>query len=206
MIRCNLSVLLAERNLRISIVSKETGISRTTLTSLASNANMGIQLETINSLCNYLRTEPDKLLQYLPYEIKFVLEDEFFEFPVSATSDPSLVIFHTMLTMLVTGRRGPVEYDLIAVVKKVMMGDSPSFLVEISFDDPSGENELATEKNNTLLKQFMQDIPVPFQEDLSRRLLETVKTRLGKEFGIVDSERIDVDFSWPFARYYEHQY
>ena len=46
MIACNLSVLLAERNLKISQVSKATGISRTTLTSLALNNAKGIQFDT----------------------------------------------------------------------------------------------------------------------------------------------------------------
>ena len=65
MIRCNLAVLLAERNLRISKVSKDTGISRTTLTSLNNNYSQGIQFDTMNTLCLYLGVVPEKLISYI---------------------------------------------------------------------------------------------------------------------------------------------
>lgn len=69
MIRCNLSILLAERNLKISRVSNDTGLSRTTLTSLANNYSQGIQFDTINTLCNYLKVSPEKLISYIPVDI-----------------------------------------------------------------------------------------------------------------------------------------
>lgn len=51
MIKCNLAVLLAERGLKLTTVSNDTGISRTTLTALANNKNSGIQFDTLNTLC-----------------------------------------------------------------------------------------------------------------------------------------------------------
>lgn len=69
MLKCNLAILLAERNLKITKVSKDTGISRTTLTSLYYNNAKGIQFETLNTLCQYLSVYPDSLLQYLPIEV-----------------------------------------------------------------------------------------------------------------------------------------
>jgi len=57
MIRCNLAVLLAERHVKISSVSADTGISRTTLTSLYKNASKGVQLSTVDTLCRYLNVE-----------------------------------------------------------------------------------------------------------------------------------------------------
>ncbi|MDU7066726.1 MAG: helix-turn-helix transcriptional regulator [Clostridium perfringens] len=72
MIRCNLSILLAERNLKITQVSKDTGISRTTLTSLSNNYSQGIQFDTINTLCNYLKVTPEQLITYVPIDIKIV--------------------------------------------------------------------------------------------------------------------------------------
>ena len=70
MIKCNLSVLLAERNLKITKVSNDTGISRTTLTALNNNSSQGVQFETLNKLCNYLNITPDKLFLYTPYDIE----------------------------------------------------------------------------------------------------------------------------------------
>lgn len=75
MLKCNLKVLLAERNLKITQVSNDTGISRTTLTSLAFNYAKGIQFDTLNTLCNYLKITPRELFIYLPYDIDVQLED-----------------------------------------------------------------------------------------------------------------------------------
>ncbi len=66
MIRSNLFVLLAERNLKISRVAADTGISRTTLTALSSNGFQGIQMDTLDTLCLYLNVRPEDILHYVP--------------------------------------------------------------------------------------------------------------------------------------------
>ena len=70
MIRSNLAVLLAERNVKITRVSEVTGISRTTLTALNNNYGRGIQFDTINTLCNYLKITPSELISYIPIDIE----------------------------------------------------------------------------------------------------------------------------------------
>lgn len=72
MMRCNLAILLAERNLKITKVFNDTGISRTTLTSLYYNHAKGIQFDTYNTLCNYLKTTPDQLISYIPIDISII--------------------------------------------------------------------------------------------------------------------------------------
>lgn len=83
MLSCNLAVLLAERNLKISKVAADTGISRTTLTSLANNYSQGIQFDTLNTLCRYLRVHPQDILFYAPYDFECdfqnLLDDQSFE-------------------------------------------------------------------------------------------------------------------------------
>ncbi|MBC1286903.1 helix-turn-helix transcriptional regulator [Listeria booriae] len=64
MIVCNLNVLMAERGLKISDVAKRTGISRTTLTALAHNKFKGVQLETMDSLCDFFKITTNELLIY----------------------------------------------------------------------------------------------------------------------------------------------
>lgn len=73
MIMSNLAVLLAERRLNISKVSKDTNISRTTLTSLMHNYFNGIQMDTLNTLCLYLNVTPSDILAFIPYD--FALEN-----------------------------------------------------------------------------------------------------------------------------------
>lgn len=60
MILCNLPVLLAERKLRISKVTADTGISRTTLTAMYYGTGVGVQFETLDKLCIYLGVEPSR--------------------------------------------------------------------------------------------------------------------------------------------------
>ncbi|MGM9578985.1 MAG: helix-turn-helix domain-containing protein [Evtepia sp.] len=69
MLVCTLSVLMAERGLKISDVSRETGISRTTLTSLSNNNCTGVQLETMNTLCRYLNVQPGELFSFEPVDV-----------------------------------------------------------------------------------------------------------------------------------------
>jgi DNA-binding Xre family transcriptional regulator len=102
MIKCNLAVLLAERNIKITKVSKDTGISRTTLTSLTNNYAQGIQFDTLDTLCKYLSITPDKLLlsSYVTVQLNsievecedlftalLVLKDDYREFESEITID-----------------------------------------------------------------------------------------------------------------------
>lgn len=54
MITCNLGKILKRRNINISKIAKETGISRTTITSLIKGGSNGIKFETLSTLCEYL--------------------------------------------------------------------------------------------------------------------------------------------------------
>ncbi len=75
MIKCNLAILLAERNIKISEVSKRTGISRTTLTALAQNQSKGIQFDTFDTLCSYLNVKPNALFTQELFEYDFVVSE-----------------------------------------------------------------------------------------------------------------------------------
>ena len=68
MIISKLKVKLAEKNLKISRVYNDTKISRSTLTALADNQTKGIQYDTLNKLCQYLRLQPEDLFSYTPYD------------------------------------------------------------------------------------------------------------------------------------------
>ena len=76
MLRCNLALLLAERGLKISKVAKDTGISRTTLTALTNSTSQGVQLETIDKLCMYLKTDVSSFFVFHPSTISFILSKE----------------------------------------------------------------------------------------------------------------------------------
>lgn len=76
MIFCNLKTLLAQRNITISKISSDTKLSRTTITSLCSNKSGGIQFDTLDTICSYLKVLPSEVILFSPYQINFSLNGE----------------------------------------------------------------------------------------------------------------------------------
>ncbi|MDM8204978.1 helix-turn-helix transcriptional regulator [Ligilactobacillus salivarius] len=70
MIRYNLNKLLGERNLKISKVFVDTGISRSTLTKIVNNQSSMVQTETIDKLCQYLKVDVKDFFEYIPLDVK----------------------------------------------------------------------------------------------------------------------------------------
>lgn len=64
MINNNFSKLLGERLLKISKVSEETGISRTTLTNLYYRRNRKISFDVLDKLCEYLNCNVGDIIEY----------------------------------------------------------------------------------------------------------------------------------------------
>lgn len=73
MIKNRLSVLLAERGLKITRVAKDTGISRNTITSTAQNDTEMVRLETVNALCKYLNVTPCEFFLFRPIDLNFTV-------------------------------------------------------------------------------------------------------------------------------------
>ncbi|KRL05851.1 helix-turn-helix domain-containing protein [Liquorilactobacillus oeni] len=77
MIRNRLKELLAERNLRISRVAADIpNLSRNTITTTSQNEGKMLQLETINTLCQYLNIEPNDFFEYLPFDVEAVVSTD----------------------------------------------------------------------------------------------------------------------------------
>lgn len=76
MLKSNLSVLMAERGLKIVDLYNATGISKNTLMSLAENTSKGVQFETVDKLCNYLGVTPAEFFIYAPYMFKYRIEHD----------------------------------------------------------------------------------------------------------------------------------
>jgi putative transcriptional regulator len=66
MIRCYLSRVLGEKRLKISDLSRDTGINRGTLTRLYHETAERIDLEVLDQLCVYLDCDLTDLLAYVP--------------------------------------------------------------------------------------------------------------------------------------------
>lgn len=66
MIKCHLSRLLGERKLKISDVSRETGINRGTLTRMYQETAERVDLSVIGALCDYLDCDVADLFENVP--------------------------------------------------------------------------------------------------------------------------------------------
>ena len=68
MIRCHLSTLMGRKKLKIADISRETGLNRSTITSLYQETAKRIDIDAINELCKLFECEVSELLEYLPDE------------------------------------------------------------------------------------------------------------------------------------------
>ncbi|MBU6943332.1 helix-turn-helix transcriptional regulator [Staphylococcus sp. CWZ226] len=69
MIKSRLSILMAERGLKIADLYEDTGISKTTLMAISENTGKGVQYDTIDKLCIYLGVTPCEFFDYAPFQI-----------------------------------------------------------------------------------------------------------------------------------------
>lgn len=151
MLKCNLAVLLAERKLKISKVSADTGVSRTTLTALSSNQSQGIQFDTLNTLCSYLRVTPAEFFCYAPFEFKTSLEK---------TGENA---FNVDISFFSSNRRSALSDNVYLFVE--VYEEKP---LEVSIELPDDE------ENFRILKRYMKDLSPIFKRDLEQQICEIV--------------------------------
>lgn len=63
MVKCNLSRIMGEKKLKISDLSRDTGINRGTLTRLYQETAERVELDVLDKLCSHLNCEIGDLLQ-----------------------------------------------------------------------------------------------------------------------------------------------
>ena len=175
----NLSVLLAERRLTISRVSQDTGISRTTLTALTGRSARGIQFDTLNRLCQYLRVTPDALFIYLPYDLS-----------LSATGLPG----RSEVVFTVTDATGDVRHHVLACDAQYRFADDNATLeslrVRLSLpDDPE------TAKDSQRLVALLRTLPPSLLTDLERDLLSRFDQHVDPDLASGD---YSPDLLWPW--------
>ena len=170
MIRCNLAILLAERNLRITKVSKDTGISRTTLTSLSNNRAQGIQLDTINTLCNYLKITPELLFLHIPVDISVI--NVRVDYDEILFIDLEIIKNFKSFNCSLTGHC--FTYFLEEKISDLEIN------VEL-FDEELNDNDEDLIKENSLLINTFSSLPVSFLNDIEDKIVDELISSLDKE-------------------------
>ncbi len=64
MIKSKLPVLMANKRINISELSKETGISRNALSNLYNEKGKGVNFNTLDLLCKYFKCETSDILKF----------------------------------------------------------------------------------------------------------------------------------------------
>ena len=176
----NLATLLAERRLTISRLSQDTGISRTTLTALASRTARGIQFDTLNRLCLYLKVTPDALFIHRPFDLA-----------MTAPGKPG----RSWVTFTVTDAAGEswrarlrcdAEYRLSAAVPAVLDG------LRVRLTLPDGPEDAGPARR---LAGLLQGLPGSALADLERDLLACFDRRIPRDLAPGD---YSPDLLWPW--------
>ncbi|MEH0674030.1 helix-turn-helix transcriptional regulator [Vibrio scophthalmi] len=66
MLKCHLSKIMGEKKLKISDVSRDTGINRGTITRLYNETATRVELEVIDTLCGYFDITVAELFERIP--------------------------------------------------------------------------------------------------------------------------------------------
>ena len=157
-------------------------ISRTTLTSLANNYSQGIQFDTINTLCNYLKITPDQLISYVPVDIKIEsirLDD------ISLSIDLAIIKNSRTFKCTLPG----------SCYNNFHEGrlDSIEILIELWDQELNDNDEDVVEENSVIIDAFKL-LPIPFRNDIQDKICTEIRSKFYKE-PIRDD--LTFYFSWP---------
>lgn len=165
-----LAILLAERNLKITKVSKDTGISRTTLTYLANNYTQGIQFDTLNKLCIYLKVKPQDFFDFIPIDIDLKISNFSYE-----QFDLQISLFE---------RNKKFSFNLYGFYTK----DKDSLSIDLSWDD------VISSEDKEYVSSIFKNIPVSFMSQLESKLSDDFFSHLTEE----ENQNLEVfTLNWP---------
>lgn len=178
MIKSNLAVLLAERNLKVSKVASDTGISRTTLTSLVYNHSQGIQFDTMNKLCLYLRVTPEQLFSFVPFDIEVI-----------SSGNSDLVI-----DINIKDNGKLLKFKLHGIVDKNISSDLESLEIFIFLNDEDNET-------NAHLIKYLKMLPPSFLKEIEEVIFNSVLGEIEEQYNLPIQKNIYSSFDWPKELY-----
>lgn len=183
MIKSRLPILLAERNLKITKVSNDTGISRTTLTSLNTDSSQGIQFDTLNKLCNYLKVTPGELFLYIPFDI------EVSNFNNNKYDEEQGNIF---FTLRIKNNNNEIDCDFSAHIIISMNQIYVDYEVAKYLDEESQKEQ---EKKFNDIKKFLFALPIQFLNDINKEVQNQILSNYFEDSFEGDKDRV-FSFDW----------
>jgi len=178
MTKSNLAVLLAQRGLKITKLSEATRISRTTLTALYYNKCLGVQFDTMDTLCNYLGVTPGDLFLFTPIEL--IVSD------CRLDDDGS---FNGMLFAELKDRRGKVKIPMRFECPPLVCQNKGRNEMTVFVDLLGKEDPLVEDNTNERLLSAMEQVPFVFAEDFQRQITDVITHKLMATF----PEKFDIE-------------
>lgn len=180
MIQSRLSVLMAERGLKISDLYEETGISKTTLMAIAENTGKGVQYDTVDKLCNFLGVTPCEFFEYSPYLVSFRMD--------KIKSDRNIPIDYT-----ITIKNQNYE-KLFYLYIFIYLGNS--YDIPVRKDEFKAYIDINLESsehyNDEEFYNFISDLTISFRTDFINKIIGSITSLLldFEEVRTIDSKNI----------------
>ncbi|MCI2934570.1 helix-turn-helix transcriptional regulator [Staphylococcus haemolyticus] len=180
MIQSRLSVLMAERGLKISDLYEETGISKTTLMAIAENTGKGVQYDTVDKLCNFLGVTPCEFFEYSPYLVSFRMD--------KIKSDQNIPIDYT-----ITIKNQNYE-KLFYLYVFIYLGNS--YDIPVRKDEFKAYIDINLESsehyNDEEFYNFISDLTISFRTDFINKIIGSITSLLldFEEVRTIDSKNI----------------
>lgn len=206
MIRNKLASILADRGIKISRAAMELpNISRNTITNTASNNGKMIQLETIDTLCQYLDITPADFFEYLPFDLEFhtditkneAMTNEFFDFIKLKAGNLS---FDFYIKKTVHNGSSPKLYGFSGTLQKVGISNKGEHLYfQLAKDDKNNFNELWDNPNFSGFKlQTWRNIKQNISDAINQSMVERFPQMQDDPFDYVNCDGSDLIISSSF--------
>lgn len=172
MIQSKLSVLMAERGLKISDLYEETGISKTTLMALAENSGKGVQFDTVDKLCNFLGVTPCEFFEYSPYIVN-IEESKYYSQKENNLND---------LAVTVKNQFYEKTFYLSIYIDSGDAFDLPINDTDLKLAVLIGLSDNESYKNEEFFK-FLSELSVAFKTEFINKIINNIKEKLSENLG-----------------------
>lgn len=191
-----LALILAQKRIKITQVAKDTGLSRTTLTTLSQNKSKRIDNETLNSLCNYLRISPNTFFEYTPldFEIESSIDNITSKIdPVDGIEEKNGIVNLDLLIKNFGKKVDTLHYKGIItfyIEKQEVLSGKVLFENETTIQN--NKNKYLQDLNEIMKDSFL----VPeIKEKIDYVVLQSIPEAKTSEYSLINEGEIDFSFN-----------
>lgn len=191
-----LALILAQKRIKITQVAKDTGLSRTTLTTLSQNKSKRIDNETLNSLCNYLRISPNTFFEYTPldFEIESSIDNITSKIdPVDGIEEKNGIVNLDLLIKNFGKKVDALHYKGIItfyIEKQEVLSGKVLFENETTIQN--NKNKYLQDLNEIMKDSFL----VPeIKEKIDYVVLQSIPEAKTSEYSLINEGEIDFSFN-----------